>query len=230
MKRIISKWVCGLITLIVTSMGITAENEVLFNSPEPGTVSKQQGLKSWQRIYEVASHPRCANCHVGKSDRPMWSGPSFTKTQVHGMNIRAGNSRIGAETLLCSTCHMDQNSKNLGGAPGVADIWKLAPVDADWFGQTSDFICQQLRDPQRNGNRSYLELAQHLDHDVILHWAWAPGGNREPAPRSLQDHIDDILAWGVAGMPCPSDNNDDDDQTKDQTIDQAIDQAITVTE
>ena len=81
--------------------------------------------------------------------------------------------------------------------------WQLAPVEADWFGRSSVEICEQLRDPERNGDRDMLALAQHLDHDLILHWAWAPGGTREPAPYSLQEHINDILVWGTAGFPCP---------------------------
>ena len=174
----------------------------------PDAASPAQGLAAWARIHEVVSHPRCANCHVGDSDRPMWSGPSYGAPRPHGMNIRAGDSRIGAETIPCRTCHVTNDT---GGnatdhaAPQVADAWRLPPVEAGWFGRSGPEICAQLRDPARNGGRDYLELADHLGHDVILHWAWAPGGGREPAPRSLQAHVDDLLTWGVAGMPCPQD-------------------------
>ena len=184
-----------------------AEGDVVeINPPAEGSVTTAQGLEAWSRIFEVASHPRCANCHTGASDRPMWSGPSYGKTRPHGMNIRAGESRIGAEFVLCSTCHFTRLESADNGphlAPQVTADWQLAPVEADWFGRSSVEICTQLRDPELNGERSYLELAEHLDHDVILHWAWNPGGGREPAPYSLQEHVDDILAWGVAGMPCP---------------------------
>lgn len=169
----------------------------------PENVSETQGLEAWARVYEVVSHPRCANCHVGESDRPMWSGPSYGKARPHGMNIRAGESRIGAETLACSTCHVGSTSATPHAAPGVADDWRLAPVEADWFGRSSVEICAQLRNPDTNGGRSFVEIANHLGHDVILHWAWKPGGNREPAPYSLQEHADDVLIWGAAGMPCP---------------------------
>lgn len=166
------------------------------------------GLEAWARIYEVVSHPRCANCHVGASDRPMWSGPSYGKTRPHGMNIRAGESRIGAETIPCRTCHItSETNENTTPhtAPQVADAWRLAPVEADWFGRSSDEICGQLRDPDRNGGRTTQDLATHLDHDVILHWAWTPGGGRTPAPYSLNAHITDVLAWGAAGQPCAFD-------------------------
>lgn len=175
----------------------------------PESATEAEGLEAWARIYEVASHPRCSNCHTGESDRPMWSGPSYGVTRPHGMNIRAGDSRIGAEYVLCQTCHTtkdedwDNANQTPHAAPRVAMPWQLAPVEADWFGRSSIEICEQLRDPERNGDRDMMALASHLDHDLILHWAWAPGGGREPAPYSLQEHVDDILIWGTAGFPCP---------------------------
>ena len=181
---------------------------IQFNLPAEGSVSREDGLAAWGRIYEVTSHPRCANCHVGPSDVPMWSGPSYGKTRPHGMNIRAGESRIGAEYVPCQSCHAYNETEGQTGAhmaPRVAASWQLAPVEADWFGKSAVEICNQLRDPERNGGRTMRDLAEHLHHDVVLHWAWAPGGGRQPAPYSLQDHVDDILAWGTAGFPCEND-------------------------
>ena len=201
--------------IVALTLGICtpawAEDAVKIVLPEEDSVSVDDGLAAWGRIFEVASHPRCANCHTGPSDRPMWSGATYGETRPHGMNIRAGESRIGAEYLLCSTCHTtkDEDWDNANAvahaAPRVAMGWQLAPVEAHWFGRTSEEICAQLRDPDLNGGRDMLEIAEHLNHDLILHWAWAPGGGREPAPYSLQEHVNDILAWGTAGMPCPQD-------------------------
>lgn len=184
----------------------SAASKVEITIPEAGSISREIGLEAWQRVYEVVSHPRCANCHVGADGVPMWSGPSYGKTRPHGMNIKGGETRIGAETIPCETCHAYRGS---GGndaphmPPQVAMGWALAPAEADWFGRTSQEICLQLRNPDLNGGRDYVELAQHLDHDLILHWAWTPGGGREPAPYSLQEHVNDVLAWGAAGQPCP---------------------------
>jgi len=168
---------------------------------------KSAGLEAWGRIYEVASHPRCANCHVGPSDRPMWSGPSYGEARPHGMNIRAGESRVGAETLPCATCHRagKQPQTAAHAPPRVDGIWGLAPKEAHWFGRSSREICTQLRDPERNGGRDFKGIADHLDHDVVLRWAWRPGPGREPAPYSLEAHVRDIVAWGKAGQPCPGD-------------------------
>ena len=205
------KTIISFVFLAFAHTAFAADDEIKITPPEAGSVSKAQGLEAWGRIFEVASHPRCANCHTGPSDKPMWSGPSYGEPRVHGMNIRAGASRIGAESVLCHTCHTtkredweDANSTP-HAAPKVAMAWALAPPEAHWFGRSSEQICEQLRNPKTNGNRNMLQIAEHLNHDLILHWAWAPGGGREPAPYSLQEHVNDILTWGVAQMPCPQD-------------------------
>lgn len=191
---------------------VWAADDVTIIPYAAGSVTQVEGLAAWDRIFEVASHPRCSNCHVGQSDRPMWSGPSYGKTRPHGMNIRAGESRIGAETIPCRTCHVTNRT---GGnsvphaAPQVSAAWRLAPAEADWFGRNADEVCAQLRDPERNDDRSAVEIAEHLGHDVILHWAWNPGNGREPAPYSLQEHVDDVLLWGAAGQPCHFDERVD---------------------
>ena len=203
----------GACALVISTVVYSAEpvgtNRVI-NEFEEGSISVDEGLKSWQLFYEVASHPRCSNCHVGSDNRPMWSGPSYGKTRVHGMNVDAGESRIGAETILCSTCHttLSEPRDNANAVPHsppkVAASWQLAPAEAEWFGKSSAYICNQLRDPARNGNRTIRDVAAHLDHDLILHWAWAPGGNREPAPHSLQQSMDALMKWAAAGTPCPT--------------------------
>jgi hypothetical protein len=197
---------------IFSTSGMTAEpvgtNRVINDIPA-GSVSIEEGLANWRLFYEVASHPRCSNCHVGADNRPMWSGPSYGKARPHGMNVNAGESRIGIEALACSTCHtqLSQPDETANAVPHtpprVASVWTLAPVEAGWFGESSAFICNQLKDPERNGNRTIREVAAHLDHDSILHWAFNPGGNREPAPHSLQEAMDALMNWAAAGTPCP---------------------------
>lgn len=200
------------VALATTSLAAEA-TDVTINEYEAGSISQQEGLANWQTYFEVASHPRCANCHVGADNKPMWSGPSYGKTRPHGMNINAGESRIGAETLTCGTCHTTLTAPDPDAnamphsAPKVAMIWQLAPVEAEWFGKTSAQICAQMKDPERNGDRDVRELAEHLGHDVILHWAWSPGGGREPAPHSLQIAMDSLMKWGAAGSPCPQESD-----------------------
>ena len=131
------KTLAALALALGLSTAVWADSEKIeLEAPAEGSVSTEQGLKAWSRIYEVASHPRCANCHVGPSERPMWSGPSYGKARVHGMNIQAGSSRMGAEHILCQTCHTTKSedwadaNTTPHAAPRVAMPWALAPVEA----------------------------------------------------------------------------------------------------
>lgn len=167
------------------------------------TVGRAEGLAAWERIHEVVSHPRCANCHVGPSDRPMWSGPSYGAARPHGMNVRAGESRIGAETLVCATCHTTRQIDAPRHPPAVEGYWRLPPIEAHWYGQTEAAICAQLSNPALTGGRDAVGIADHIGHDAVLQWAFNPGGGREPAPYSWEAHAEDVLTWGAAGTPCP---------------------------
>lgn len=199
--------------LVFLALPASAENLTL-DPPPPGSVTQADGLLAFDRIYEVVAHPRCSNCHVGADNTPMWSGPSFGGARPHGMNINAGESRIGAETIPCATCHTtlsedraDANSVP-HAAPRVALPWQLAPVEFEWFAKTPAEICAQLSDPDRNGGRDFIALAEHLAFDAghggFVKWGWNPGAGREPVPYTLQDHINDVLQWGTAGQPCPA--------------------------
>ena len=196
---------------------LAAETELArLDIPAPGSATTDEGLAAFGRMYEVVSHPRCANCHTGPENRPMWSGPTYGKARPHGMNIIAGESRIGAETLPCSTCHMtlsalDARANTIPHAPPMTALpWQLAPVEFEWFGKSATEVCAQLSDPDRNGGRDWVGLAEHLvddaGHGGFVLWGWTPGGGREPAPYSLQEHVNDVLIWGAAGQPCPGNN------------------------
>jgi hypothetical protein len=198
--------------LVLLSLVLPAGAEVMTSVVAPpleGSVSREDGLAAWDRVHAVVSHPRCANCHVGADNIPMWSGPEYPQTGPHGMNIDAGDSRIGAETLPCATCHVTSSAPANGpnDAPAAMIDWQLAPVEMIWFGQSSAQICAQMSDPARNGGRDWIQLAEHLRDDAahggFVAWGFAPGGGRQPAPGDLQSHIDDVLKWGAAGQPCP---------------------------
>lgn len=179
-----------------------AQDAATPDAPVP-TLPVEQGLEAWTKIHEVVSHPRCANCHVGDDGIPMWSGPSYGKTQPHGMNIKAGESRIGAEALICSTCHSEHNAEAPHGPPG-AEIWALPPVEMQWWEKSSAEICAQLQDPERNGGRTLEEIRTHVADDALVGWGWAPGPGREPAPYSAEETAGFIDEWAAAGAPCPT--------------------------
>ena len=104
-------------------------------------LAQEPGLTTWSKIHQVFSHPRCANCHVGPDNVPIWSGPSYgAEPRRHGMNINAGPSRIGAESIACSTCHTSHNAQLPHGPPG-APGWMLPPAEMQWLGKSSAEIC-----------------------------------------------------------------------------------------
>jgi len=171
----------------------------------PADVSAQEaGLAAWDRIYAVASHPRCTNCHVGDSGRPAWEGLGYRTGRLHGMNIVAGESRIGAENIPCRTCHIGAEGPNdvPHAAPQLDDAWRLPPVELAWRGKTSAEVCNQLRDPETNDGFNLAELVEHVRTSEFVRWGFEPGADREPAPGSVEDLAQYLLVWGEEGMPC----------------------------
>ncbi|SHJ81600.1 hypothetical protein SAMN04488012_1264 [Palleronia salina] len=180
----------------------------LSSLPEAGAVSSDEGLAAWECIHTVLTHPRCLNCHVGADNVPLW-GSIDDPDRVHGMAINAGDSRIGDDTMSCHACHQSSTRPNTipHAAPHAGMDWRLAPIEFQWTDRTSAEICAQMRDPDRNGGRDAAGLVEHILHDAeltgFITWSFGPGAGRDPAPGSLQTHLEDMAAWTAAGMPCP---------------------------
>ena len=125
------------------------------------------------------------------------------------MNIKAGESRVGAETILCTTCHT-LNNGDINHAPPGAEVWHLPPPEMVWYNKSSAEICAQIQDPERNVDRTMKEVAEHVANDELVHWGWNPGPGRQPAPYSAKVNVMDILAWTAAGKPCPQEEEKSD--------------------
>ena len=163
----------------------------------------QLGLETWAKIYEVFSHPRCANCHV-EDEHPRWSGDHYgAQAGNHAMNIQRGPDGFGHPALQCQTCHGESNSAELHGPPG-APHWHLAPAEMVWFEKSSSHICNQIKDPARNGDMTLEEVAVHVRDDKLVAWGWAPGKGREPAPGSAEETYRLLQTWIAESAPCPS--------------------------
>ncbi len=97
---------------IVALTGFVLAKEESKDALPSGSISRAEGLQAWKRIEAVVTHPRCANCHVDAKAVPIWTPAGEGKSRVHGMNIHGGKSRIGAETVPCSTCHVTSTLPN----------------------------------------------------------------------------------------------------------------------
>ena len=50
--------------LMVASMALAEETTVAINVPAAGSVTQDDGLEAWSRIFEVTSHPRLSLIHI----------------------------------------------------------------------------------------------------------------------------------------------------------------------
>jgi len=148
-------------------------------------------------IASVLMHPRCINCHQDQSPR---QGDART---VHLPLVVRGKDGHGAPTQPCQTCHQATNTAE-GFVPGVA-TWSLAPLSMLWEGRTKEQICEQMKDPARNGGRhTGKEIIEHMKSDPLVLWAWTPGIGRTTPPLSHDKFVEALEAWVSAGMPCRS--------------------------
>jgi hypothetical protein len=168
----------------------------------PAAIAQENPLEIWNRIYQVFSHPRCANCHTA-DEHPRWGDLKAGTAIIHPMNVLRGTGGVGNTGMRCTTCHGETNATKENSPPG-AENWHLAPAEMVWFGKTSAEICAQIKDPLRNGNRSLADVAEHVKNDKLVGWGWNPGPGREPVPGSIEKTYADLLAWTIAGAPCPA--------------------------
>ena len=71
--------------------------------------------------------------------------------------------------------------KRLKSIPGNP-AWHLAPIEMAWEGKSLGHICEQIKDPERNGGKTMDEIVEHMAHDSLVGWGWNPGAGREPVP------------------------------------------------
>ena len=146
---------------------------------------------------KVLQHPRCLNCH------PAGERPSQTDLmRPHQPLVVRGADGHGAPGLGCPTCH---HAANFDPARVPGDpAWHLAPVAMAWQGHSLGQICEQIKDPARNGNRDMAAILDHVTNDHLVGWAWLPGADRTPAPGTQAQFGALMRAWADAGGSCPS--------------------------
>lgn len=144
-------------------------------------------------------HPRCVNCHPA-GDSPLQGDTG----RPHDPPVTRGEHDTGVLGMECGSCHQDRNLE-LARVPG-APQWHLAPRPMAWVGRTPSSLCEQLKDPKRNGDKTLSQIAEHTTHDELVAWGWAPGHGRSPAPGSQAAFGALIGAWVQAGAACPKEN------------------------
>jgi hypothetical protein len=72
-----------------------------------------------------------------------------------------------------------------------------------WEGKSIGEICQQIKDPNRNGGRDLALVHEHMAKDDLVAWGWEPGTGRDPAP-GTQAMLGELIQAGIdTGARCP---------------------------
>ncbi len=165
------------------------------------TDDAERSAALFNEMFVVIESPRCMNCH------PVGDVPAQGDLmQAHQPPVVRGDGGIGAPGMRCSTCHGAENVEfktGQGSIPGHTP-WQLAPIEMGWIGKSATEICEQLKDPERNGNRDLAELHEHNAEDGLVGWGWEPGEGRTPAAGTQKIFGELTQAWIDTGAVCPT--------------------------
>jgi hypothetical protein len=120
---------------------------------------------------------------------------------LHDPPVVRGPGDHGVVGMQCTGCHQDRNQE-MTRVPG-APHWALAPIEMAWVGKTPHHICEQMKDPKRNGGKNLAQIVEHNGHDELVAWGWNPGAGREPAPGTQEQFGAIVAAWVETGAECP---------------------------
>jgi hypothetical protein len=158
--------------------------------------TQSRSIALFREAAKVLQHPRCVNCHPA-GDRPSQGD----LMRPHQPVVVRGKDGHGAPGLACTTCHGGANF-DPARVPGDPH-WHLAPLSMAWEGKSVGYLCNQLKDPRRNGNRDLAAILKHVATDSLVKWGWNPGPGRTPAPGTNEEFVALLQAWADAGAHCP---------------------------
>jgi len=153
---------------------------------------------SWDTVYSVLQHPRCVNCHP--SDGIPKQGDDG---RPHAQLVQSGKDGRGRFAMRCDTCHQGHNLEGAHLPPGAPN-WHLPEpaMPLVFAGRDRGELCRQLRDPSQNGGKSRAQLLEHMAHDPLVLWGWAPGTGRTPVPTPHADFVDAVRTWVHSDCDC----------------------------
>ena len=158
-----------------------------------------EAQEAFATVFEVLQHPRCRNCHPA-GDRPL----QF-EGKPHAMNVVRGDDDRGAPGMRCAGCHGTTNHDVPHLPPGGAG-WRLAPREMVFEGQSPRELAERLLDEKRS-HMTPEELYEHVAHDDLVHWGWAPGPGRDPVPIPHETFVRSLRTWLDAGAPLPAEDS-----------------------
>jgi hypothetical protein len=185
---------------VLTAYAVSDGRADSLAAPESFAAISDTAVRSaalFAELGKVLTHPRCVNCHPA-GDRPHQGELG----RLHQPPVERGADGHGLAAMRCSICHQAANF-DPGRVPGHPE-WHLAPREMAWEGKALGDICDQIKDRERNGNRSLEDLIHHIGTDTLVGWAWAPGFGRQPAPGTQKEAGALVEAWVKTGAVCPN--------------------------
>jgi hypothetical protein len=139
--------VAALLAMAMTAPAVSDEVSDNLAAPESFAAIADTAARSAALFTEagkVLTHPRCVNCHPA-GDRPRQGDIR----RLHQPPVARGEDDFGLPAMRCPICHQAASFEPAGvpGNPG----WHLAPHEMGWEGKTLAQICEQIKDPARNG-------------------------------------------------------------------------------
>ena len=170
----------------------------VLQSPDPAA-----GVAAFATVRAVLQHPRCQNCHPA-GDAPLQGDDSH----VHAQNVHRGQDGRGDVGEECATCHGPANPPSNYGLhvpPGASEGWHMPKAEEKlvFVGLAPRALCEQVKDPARNGGKDMAALRKHLDSSLVT-WGWSPGFGRAPVPTPYATFVSAWETWAAAGAPCPN--------------------------
>ncbi len=190
------------LVLVVALVACSEKSSSTTPSTSSQPPTREAGLAAFEVVRGVLQHPRCQNCHPD-GDAPLQGDDGH----VHAQNVMRGPAGRGAVGMECTTCHVPANPPSGYGAhipPGYINGWHMPPPEHKlvFVGVAPGALCEQVKDPARNGGKDMAALRAHLD-DPLVQWGWSPGFGRAPVPTPRAKFLDAWETWARAGAPCP---------------------------
>ena len=164
------------------------------------SLEAEKSKAAFKEASAVFFSARCSNCHPA-GDAPLQGD----ERRVHDQGVTRGPEGKGPAGMSCSTCHQEENIDGEGLPPGAPN-WHMPPEAQKMVfeGLTAAMLCEQLKDPLRNGGRKSVQDAiAHVETDPLVGWAWAPGSGRSVPPMTREDFVKKLKEWADNGAVCP---------------------------
>ena len=154
---------------------------------------------------KVIQHPRCVNCHPA-GDGPLQGmdmHPHQPPVVARRRRHRRARHDVHAPATGRANVDVVAQAETLKSIPGNPALAPRADRDGVGRASRSAEICEQIKDPERNGGKTLAEIVEHMAHDELVGWGWNPGNGREPVPGTQDEFGALFQAWADTGAHCP---------------------------